>query len=698
MARKTFTTETLASADLNAALDWAAFEAHPSKANVRVASTASITLPTGAENGDTIDGVTLATGDRLLLKNQANAYENGIYVVAATGAPARAGDADTDDKVNSGVECYVEEGSTNGGKKFKLATTGVIILNTTDLSFTELSGGGDGSSIEWEGQWVTATAYQIDDIVQNGDTVSSYRAKTNHTSGTTSEPGVGASWEDEWEIIAEAGGQGPQGEPGLAGGSLDWKGDWVNATAYDVDDAVQDGTRKSSYRCKSAHTSGSTTRPGLGASWTTYWTLIAQAGEAGAAGAAGATGATGAAGLNGVVWQGAWNSVSAYAENDAVSHNGSSYVCTDGNTNQEPPNGTYWDLLAAEGDVGPEGPAGGGLEWLGDWETAAGYAVNDAVQNGSPKSSYRCHAAHTAATDNEPGVGVDWEDFWILVAGAGGSAVESLGDLSDVVITSPVADQVLKHNGTNWINGAAPSAGHIIADEGTPLTARATLDFVGAGVIVTDNGSSATVVTIPGGGGGLGVAGTVEAHVTGTQSISNATATAVSFNTTATDPADYWDVGTPTKLIVPAGYGGWHQLVANVEFAPNSTSWRRVYFRINGTDIYGVVNYNAATTGDTNVLATHSLELADGDEIEVMVEQNSGGSLNIQPYTGINVTRLAVVDEINATQIQGRDVAATAPADGQVLAWNNTASEYQPVDQSGGGGGSVNILDVWVLT
>lgn len=142
MARKIFTTEILASADLNSTFDWAAYEAHPAKANARVASTANITLATGAEDGDTMDGVTLATGDRILLKNQTDAYENGIYTVQASGAPVRSTDANTDDKVNNGVEVYIEEGTANGGKKFKLATTGTIILNTTNLSFTELSGGG----------------------------------------------------------------------------------------------------------------------------------------------------------------------------------------------------------------------------------------------------------------------------------------------------------------------------------------------------------------------------------------------------------------------------------------------------------------------------------------------------------------------------------------------------------------------------
>lgn len=425
MARKTFTTETLTSAELNSTFDWAAYEAHPAKANVRVASTANVTLASGAENGDSIDGVTLATGDRILLKNQTNGYENGIYVVAASGAPTRATDADTDDKVNNGVEVYVEEGSTNGGKKFTLSTTGVIVLNTTNLSFSEFSGGG-GGSLAWEGEWVTSTAYSVGDIVQNGSPVSSYRALTNHTSGATTEPGVGASWATNWEIIAEAGGQGPQGEAGLPGGSLDWKGDWVNATAYSLDDAVQDGTRKSSYRCKSAHTSSSTNRPGLGASWATYWTLIAQAGEAGAAGATGATGPAGANGINGVVWQGAWDSLTTYGENDGVSHDGSSYVCTASNTNQEPPNGSYWDLLAAEGGIGPAGPAGTGVDWKEEWSSGDGYVVNDALPHGSPASSYRCIADHTAGTDNEPGEGVDWADYWAIIAEAGSADANTL--------------------------------------------------------------------------------------------------------------------------------------------------------------------------------------------------------------------------------------------------------------------------------
>jgi hypothetical protein len=64
------------------------------KDSVRAATAVAGTLATSFENGDTVGGVTIATGDRILIKNQATATENGIYVVNASGAPTRAADAD----------------------------------------------------------------------------------------------------------------------------------------------------------------------------------------------------------------------------------------------------------------------------------------------------------------------------------------------------------------------------------------------------------------------------------------------------------------------------------------------------------------------------------------------------------------------------------------------------------------------------
>src|ERR1700742_1860668 len=60
------------------------------KAAVRAATTNNGALATAYANGSVIDTVTLATGDRVLLKNQTTQSDNGIYVVQASGAPVRA--------------------------------------------------------------------------------------------------------------------------------------------------------------------------------------------------------------------------------------------------------------------------------------------------------------------------------------------------------------------------------------------------------------------------------------------------------------------------------------------------------------------------------------------------------------------------------------------------------------------------------
>lgn len=49
----------------------------------------------------------------------------------------------------------------------------------------------------------------------------------------------------------------------------------------------------------------------------------------------------------GIVWQGAWSGATAYVANDAVSYNGSSYICILGHTNHVPPNATYWNVIAS---------------------------------------------------------------------------------------------------------------------------------------------------------------------------------------------------------------------------------------------------------------------------------------------------------------------------------------------------------------
>lgn len=136
----------ISGADVNTALDNLADsvvflnESAGAKSPVRVATTAAGTLASSFENGDTVDGITLATGDRILIKDQATASQNGVYTVNASGAPTRATDYDTSDEVILGSLFYVSEGTTNGGKFFYLsAPTGTITLGSSNLTFTEQS-------------------------------------------------------------------------------------------------------------------------------------------------------------------------------------------------------------------------------------------------------------------------------------------------------------------------------------------------------------------------------------------------------------------------------------------------------------------------------------------------------------------------------------------------------------------------------
>lgn len=110
------------------------------KQAVRVATAAAGTLASDFENGDTVDGVVLATGDRILIKNQAAGAENGIYTVAASGAPARATDADTAAEILQ-ASVYVQEGTANADKQFVLTTNAPITLGTTALVFAEFTSG-----------------------------------------------------------------------------------------------------------------------------------------------------------------------------------------------------------------------------------------------------------------------------------------------------------------------------------------------------------------------------------------------------------------------------------------------------------------------------------------------------------------------------------------------------------------------------
>lgn len=121
-------------------LDW--------KNSVKAATTGNVTLAGGAPN--TVDGVTLAANDRVLVKDQTTGSQNGIYTVTTLGTGAngtwtRAVDADSSAEVTSGMAVSVTQGTVNNDRLYVLTTSDPITLDTTALTFTELSGGGGGT-------------------------------------------------------------------------------------------------------------------------------------------------------------------------------------------------------------------------------------------------------------------------------------------------------------------------------------------------------------------------------------------------------------------------------------------------------------------------------------------------------------------------------------------------------------------------
>jgi hypothetical protein len=107
-----------------------------SKQSVRVATTANIVLA-GLQ---TVDGVALAVGDRVLVKNQVVSKDNGIWLVAAL-AWKRAADADSNAEVTSALLMSVEQGTTQADTRWQLTTDGAIVVGTTALIFQNVTQG-----------------------------------------------------------------------------------------------------------------------------------------------------------------------------------------------------------------------------------------------------------------------------------------------------------------------------------------------------------------------------------------------------------------------------------------------------------------------------------------------------------------------------------------------------------------------------
>lgn len=145
------------------------------KASVRVATTTNLaanynngagTLTASSNGAISVDGVTLSLNDRVLVKNQSVAAQNGFYKVTTTGSGSavfvltRTPDADAASELTSGAFTFTEEGTSNADNGYVLSTNGSITLGTTSINFEQFSGAGQISA----GNGLTKTGNTIDAV------------------------------------------------------------------------------------------------------------------------------------------------------------------------------------------------------------------------------------------------------------------------------------------------------------------------------------------------------------------------------------------------------------------------------------------------------------------------------------------------------------------------------------------------------
>jgi len=180
------------------------------KQSVRVATTDPINLASDLNAGDTIDGVTLVAGDRVLVKNQSTALENGIYVATSSGAASRSSDANgTADtgELKPGTFTFVEEGTVNSDKGFIVSTNGTITIDSTAIAWTQFSGAGsftsgDGLSKDGNTINVNVTANRTAITADAIDIASTYVGQSSITTLGTITTGV---WNGTDVAVADGG-------------------------------------------------------------------------------------------------------------------------------------------------------------------------------------------------------------------------------------------------------------------------------------------------------------------------------------------------------------------------------------------------------------------------------------------------------------------------------------------------------------
>ncbi len=238
------------------------------------------------------------------------------------------------------------------------------------------------------------------------------------------------------------------------------------------------------------------------------------AGPTGPSGPTGPTGATGPAGPTGpagMTWLGAWSSTTAYVVDDAVSDGGASYICIAANTNDQPPNATYWDVLAAAGTsdatelqgvaVSATAPTSGQLlEYNGTEWAPATVSSGLSPQGGSLTATLAIGAATQTVVFTTPSLAVG---TW-LVAFETSFTASSSGFIFDATVVVGTAAATFSGPRSTSVADSGNNAGYPYRASFTALatvTTAGTLEFVvysGAGVTLQYLSSEASYPGVTG--------------------------------------------------------------------------------------------------------------------------------------------------------------------------------------------------------
>jgi hypothetical protein len=254
------------------------------KQSVKAATTGPITL----SNTQTIDGVALSVGNRVLVKNQADNTQNGIYIVA-DGAWSRSSDMDEPSELTAGLFFFVEDGTANGDAGFVKTSDSVGTVGTDPITFVQFSGAGQiiaGDALSKTGNQldvVVAAAGGIEissDALQLKSTVAgdglTYSAGVITAVGTANRISISA---DAIDISTSYVGQSSITTLGTIGTGT-WQGDVVGPTygGTGVNNGTKTITLGGNFTHTGAHTLGVTTTANTSVTLPTTGTLATLAG------------------------------------------------------------------------------------------------------------------------------------------------------------------------------------------------------------------------------------------------------------------------------------------------------------------------------------------------------------------------------------------------------------------------------------